>query len=682
MKFVTICLLLSLTVCASADVYSIRPSISNDGLVGLYTTMLVDYCRYAEQNRHTAPSDANAGYWGNGVSDSNEGVRAVANTALAYAVLVKKTDALDAETRAKYRDHAIAGIRYVISTHLTGTQKCVNGKQWGNSWQSTLWAGTAGFAAWILWDDLDADLRKSVERVVAYEADRFLNRTPPGNEWADTKAEENGWDQTVISLAAAMFPDHPNAGKWHQKAIEYMMNTVSVARDNGDSTMVGGRAVKDWVCTANYHPDFTLENHGFFHPSYTMVSPAEIGQGALFYAYAGKPIPQAAGHHLMDNWALMQTIMFPHGYWAYTQGMDWELNSDGHTNYLAFLSAYGRDPLALGMEKIAAQYVRGHQIMHGGQFAGPSSRLGFGREAITAERICYSLMLHKLLGFPDRERTIRDTPELRGVRRYNFVDVMTHRTRSKYVSFSWKNQIMGMVMPIGPGHEGSPYFTAPITNGLVGSFAVTGQSGRPQVVRRVWRRTLKGFETEGSLLVNNGSLKQDVQFASVGEKTVVYADSVTALKNVTITQEQGSPFGIENDEFTGDQRTLCFGTGSKTITGPGTEALISVPGQWANVDGRLGIVMVSGSGLTYQDVAGYNRDGARQDFLYGSFSDKARSLKAGQQVARRIVVYFVETSPEETARLAEQIRIEKTPSGSVLHLALPEGGEYQVRLSS
>jgi len=30
--------------------------------------------------------------------------------------------------------------------------------------------------------------------------------------------------------------------------------------------------------------------------------------------------------------------------------------------------------------------------------------------------------------------------------------------------------------------------------------------------------------------------------------------------------------------------------------------------------------------------------------------------------------------------LAEAARVEKTPSGSVLHLALPEGGEYRVSL--
>jgi hypothetical protein len=681
MKLLITLLLLALTLSASADVYTVRQSISDRELMDLYTRMLVDYSRYAEGQWHTSTTVPDAGYWGNGISDGNEGIRAVSDTALAYAALAKKTGALDVKTRDAYRGRAIAGIRYIVRTHLTGDRKCVNGKQWGASWQSSMWTGTTGFAAWMLWDDMDADLRKSVEQVVVFEANRFLDRKPPGRESGDTKAEENGWDQTCISLAAAMFPQHPNAAKWKQKSIEYMMNTVSVRRDLKDTTIVDRRPVKDWMNIPNYYPDFTLENHGIFHPSYTMVSPAEVGQGALFYAYAGLPIPQAAGHNLKQNWALLQTIMLPHGYWAYTQGMDWALNSDGHTHYLAFLSGYLKDPLAHGMEKIVAQYVRGHQLLHGGRFAGPASHLGFAREAITAERIVYSLMLHQTLGFPEPERTIRDTAELEGVHKYNFVDVMSHRTDSKFASFSWKNQIMGVVMPIGAGHEGSPFFTTPLTNGLVGSFVVSGgKPGGPKVIGRVWSRTLKGFQTSGTMLINGGALEHRLLFASIGEKTVVYADRVTAMTNLTITRETGVPVGIENDEFTGDQRVLYHAKGSQTITGPGTEAIIRIPGKWANVDGRLGMVVVQGSGLVYQDIAGYNRDGARQDFLYGSFSDNERKVKAGQEVARRVVVLYAETSPQDTAQLAEQARIEKTPSGSVLHIALPEGGEYQIKL--
>ena len=680
MKLLVAILLLSLAVGASASVYTVKPSISNDELMGLYETMLARYCQFAESKWHTSAFDPDAGYWGNGLNDSNEGIRAVANTALAYAVAARKTDAVSARLKPVYVERAISGIRYITATHLTGKQVCVNNKQWGNGWQSGMWTGTMCMAAWVLWDDLDADTRASVTRVTEYEANRFLNKKPGGNEWGDTKAEENGWDLTCIAAAANMFPDHPNAGKWREKCIEYMMNTVSVAADKDDSTVVDGRPVNEWVSGVNYHPDFTLDNHGFFHPSYTMVSPAEVGEGALFFAYGGRPIPQASGHHLMDTWNLLQTIMLPHGYWAYTQGMDWAVNSDGHIHYLAFLSTYLKDPLALGMEKLVAQYVRGHQMLHGGRFAGPSSRIGFAREAITAERLCYGYLLHKLLGFADSESTIRDKTELLGARSYQYAEMMSHRTNSKFASFSWKNRVMGLVMPIGPGHEANPYFTTPLTDGLVGSVVLKTPAGKSKIEHQSWRKTSNGFKTSGTVLVHDGALKQELRFASIGEKTVVYSDIITTLKDVTVTREQGVPIGIENDEFTGNVRKLFCESGSQTIVGLGTENLIRIPGKWANVDGRLGIVAVSGSGLAYQDAKNYNRDGALQDTLFGSFSDTARDFKAGDHVARRIAVLFTDTSPGDTARLAKLIGIEKTSTGSILRLTLPEGGECRIAL--
>ncbi|MDH7482817.1 MAG: hypothetical protein QHH26_12705 [Armatimonadota bacterium] len=671
--FLAFILLLSVSGHAGA-VYTIKPSLTETELLRLYVDMLRKYVNYAEKQWHAA-SFPNAGYWGNGISDGNEGIRAVANTALTYAVLAKHADKLANDERLAYISRAASGIRYAVETHLTGKQKCVDGRQWGNSWQSAMWAGNIGFAAWIIWDDLDDDLRTSVERVVSFEADRFLHLKPPSNRWGDTKAEEIGWNQICISLAANMFPSHPNALKWKEKSIEYMMNVLSIPQDARDERIVDGKRVRDWVCTVNVHPDFTLENHGFFHPTYTMVSPAEVGQGGLLYAYAHQPIPEAAGHHLLDNWRLLQNFMLPCGYWIYPQGMDWALNSDGHIHYLAWLATYAKDPLAAGMEKRVAQYIAGHQTIHkDGRFAGPASRLGFAREAVTAERLSYSYLYHKIVGSgPENEGTI-DQMNLKGVRRYPLIDVITHHTSNKFASFSWKNKIMGLVMPIGFNHGANPYFCTPFINGLVGNFIIKNvESRKAQVVERTWRRLEDGFETSGTLLLGNGLLKQEIKLISIGDKTVVYMDKVTAQSPVAVLKEFGVPVGIENDEFTGNQRTLYYEGGEKTILGPKTAELIRIPGRWANVDGRLGMVVVLGSGIAYDDVAAYNRDGAREDILYGSYSDIEREFKTGEEVARRIVIFFTEVKPDETARLAKAVKLEKDAEGNqVLVLKLPE----------
>lgn len=673
MKHILVVLLLLAAIPANAsDVYNVEPEISERELCQLYADVLLKFSRFAETTWKQSPDDPKAGYWGNGISGGNEGIRAVGNTALVYAVLAKETDALDSATRRAYINRALAGVRYAAMSHITNTGKCIDGKQWGRSWQSAMWAANMGFAAWILRDDSDPELMSSVERVIAFEADRFLNGKPGANRRRDTKAEENGWDQILISLAPNMLPDHPNAAKWREKSIEWMMNVISAPQDATDMTVIDGRPVKDWFVGANTHPDFTLENHGFFHPSYTMVSPAEVGQGALFYAYAAQPIPQAAGHHLLDNWWAMQEFMQPSGEWIFPQGMDWELHSDSHIHYLAWLAIYGRDPVAAMMEKRVAQNMREQQRIYGtGRLAGPASSLGYARDCIQTERTAYALLYHKYIGPPadDPVAAQRTWRSLNGVRRHFNSDFITHRTGSKFASFSWKNQIMGEIVPMSADHAGNPHFTTPITSGFVGSFAIADPNAKGlKVIERTWRMLADGFETRGTLSINGGLLKQEIVFISVGEKAVVYLDRVTAVKDVRIEQEIGVPFGIENDELNGDRQTLYYEGGSQVVTGPDTDQTIRIPGKWANVDGRLGVIAPNG-GLVYRDMPRYNRNGAREDFLYGSFSAEPRECKAGDVVAQRALLFLTETSAEETAAFASKVRLD----GTRLSVELPEG---------
>ena len=50
---------------------------------------------------------------------------------------------------------------------------------------------------------------------------------------------------TCLAVAASMFSTHPHAAAWNEKAIEYMMNTLSVPQDAFDKTLVDGRPVSD-----------------------------------------------------------------------------------------------------------------------------------------------------------------------------------------------------------------------------------------------------------------------------------------------------------------------------------------------------------------------------------------------------------------------------------------------------
>lgn len=676
MYIAVLCLALMLLItCAhAADPYQIRP-LSEADLMDTYTGMMLDSCRFSNTKWHDWSVDPTAGYWGDGVSAGNQGIRAISDVVLTSAALLKYSNALKGAERKEFLRRAIAGIRYSVATHVTGKEKCVDGKQWGNSWQSGMWVGTLAFGTWLIWDELDAQTKQDFENVVAFEADRFLKVKPPSGRWHDTKAEENGWDLTCISVAANMFPSHPRAAAWNEKAIEYMMNVLSVRQDKKDNTMVDGRPVSDWNCTENMHPDFTLENHNMLHPSYIQCSSYFLTECAMHYAYGRRPVPQAASHHLMDAWRMFQTLLLPSGETAYPQGQDWELHGLNPIQLFAALGTVKQDPLAAKMERINVQYMRSWQKWCNGSLAAPGSSLGFTRHAIQGEQATWSYLAHKVFGAATKELAPA-VPDL--VKHYTLVDVIMHRTNSKFVSMSWKNRLMGVIVPKSADHAANPFFGLPIANGLIGMIERAGmKENTAQVVsERQCKKTSSGFETSGTLKTNGGAFEQRLRITSIGDKTVIYQDRVIALADVTVAREMGVPIGIENDQVSGGKRTVYYTNGQITFDWKKPQQPAEISGQWANVDGRLGIVAVAGSGIGYVQAQAYNAQGVHADILSCSYSSELRSFRRGDEVAHRIAVIFTEVTPEQTGALSKSIKTE----GRVLNITLPEGGQAEVTL--
>jgi hypothetical protein len=662
--------------------YQIKP-LSEKETLEMYTSLMRDACHHADQFWTNWTVDPRGGMWGTGRSDNmNEGIRAISEMVLTCGALLKYSDALTEQERQEYTRKSIAAIRYAVASHRSGTQKCTDGKPWGGSWQSAMWTGTLGLGAWLIWDKLDTGLRQELERVLASESDRFLNVKPPGKEPGDTKAEENGWNMICLSVSANMFPQNPHAAAWNEKGLEYMMNTLSAPQDRHDSSMVDGRPVSQWFSGPNVNADFTLENHGIFHPSYVACSSYFLTEAAMHYTLAGRAIPQAAAHHLMDTWRMFQGLILPTAESAYPQGMDWELHGLTFINLFASLATWQKDPLAARMEKISLQYMRAWQAMAHGDLAVPGSRLGLTRHASCAEQATYGFLAHKIFGPPVQEMPVAEAvARVEGTRASDAVQFITHRTAHKLASFSWTNRVMGLVMPIGRARKGGAIFTVPIADGLIGSFDLKpAGKAAPKVIEHTWKENPNGFETTGVVLSYDGRLKETIRVTSIGESTVVYQDRVIALTNVTVTRELGVPVGIENDMVSGGTRVLSDQNGHTNFDWRKPQPRMTISNSWANVDGHLGIAAVSGSGLAYAQASRYGPISVYSDTLYGSFNDHAREFKAGEQAASRIAILSVEVTPDETAALSHSARIEETKSGRILIFRLPEGGEARIPL--
>jgi hypothetical protein len=667
-------------------------SLSENEVLRAYREMLVDACRDADREWKTSKFDPQAGYWGDGVSGGNQGIRTIGCMVLASGTLLKYDDSLRDSQRHELLEKTIAALRFVAATHVTGGQKCADGKDWGatesfgaESWQSGMWTGTFAFGAWLVWDRLDPALRERLEQIIAWEADILAKRQPPTGLWLDTKAEENAWEVPCLVLGEVMFPAHAHAAAWHDAAVKYMMNTLCTEGDAHDDRVIDGRAVREWVNGANVQPDFTLENHNIFHPAYVGCSSYFLTQAAMYYTFAGRPAPQAASHHLLDTWRIFQSIILPWGEAAYPQGMDWELHGLPFINLYAALATHWQDPLAARMEQSILQYLRTWQKMGGGSLAIPGSRLGITRSAINAEQAAYGFLAHKIFGPSVKPLTgPAAAAQVQGVRDYPYVDFIAHRTEKKFASFSWKNRIMGLLIPIGDGHDDNPDFSTPIPDGLIGSFdlAPRGDLSR-QVLEHVRKETASGFETSGTVLINGGRLKQMLTMISIGSQAVVYEDRVTAVTDVTMNGEHGVALGIENDEITGGIRTVTDREGRREFSFHQPQPIAALAGPWVNVDDRMSVIMLGdgAAGLAYQQASGYSKGiSVCSDILYGSFSDKARSFRAGDEVAHRIALVFLEVTARETAAMAGACHIEATPAGRVLHFTQPDGPDAQVPL--
>jgi hypothetical protein len=692
MKCFLIILLLPLYAPAK-DLYRIHP-LSEREIQKTYIRLLEDACFYADRDWTNSSFDTNAGYWGGGLSGERDGIRPIGSMVLACGTLLKYDDGLTASEREDLLAKTTAALRYVTATHFTGTQRCVDGKQWGGldrpgvhsgrtQWESSYWTSSFALGAWLIWDKLDPQLQKDVERVVAPQDDLLATGNPPVNLWLDTKAEENGWNVPLLCLGELMFPSNPHAALWHKTALKYMMNTLCTAADTNDTSMVDGREVKDWVLGANLQPDYTLENHNIFHPSYVACSSYFLTQAQMYYTYAGQPVPQAATHHLMDVWRMYRTIILPWGETAYPQGMDWELHGLPYLDLYGTLATKDRDPFAAHLEQSTLQYLRAWQIMYHGSLTLLGSPAGFGRHAINCELVSYGFLSHKIFGPSIKPLTAREVNAREaGVWDHPYVDFIEHRTPQKLAAFSWKNRIMGLLMPIND-HEGNPEFTVPITDGFIGSFQVAGRgnNGKVMVVEQSWQKKSDGFETSGTVLINGGRLKQTLRMISIGEQTVVYEDRVAALTNITVLTERGVPIGIENDSLNGGTRLVSGEDGKIKFNWQKPLPPVFLQGSWANVDGRLGIVAINGSGMVYAQSSSYSPGiSVYTDILYGSCSTHRRQFKAGDEVARRVAVFFVGVTPGKTAELAKSCSVETTAGGKELRFKQPDGRDARVAL--
>ncbi len=260
------------------------------------------------------------GWFGDGRSDEN-GQRTLANF-ITTAALLGTSPRYDPRAcgipASLLQAQAIQALRYFYRTHVTGDLPCTGGRKWGNHWQSSWWAGKAALGAMLLWKDLPPDVKEGVKRVLAHEADRLERVKTYGRLHFNTGSEENAWNAEAPAWALRLCDPTPEqAARWRKTLDRFAWNTLSRPGDTG----------KPGVTAANVYPDFTVENHGFFHMDYMICPLHSLAWSAAAFTLPGPgrraAPPESLFFNFLPHWRKTRRYILWGGRWAYPGGKDW-----------------------------------------------------------------------------------------------------------------------------------------------------------------------------------------------------------------------------------------------------------------------------------------------------------------------------------------------------------------------
>ena len=605
-----------------------------------YLALLERYLPYIRSNLRDWPQLPGARYHKRDGSQEHD-VRQNATVAYGLAVLGKYGRRPDRDELI--RDCA-AILRYLSATHRANHLPTGDGKQWGDQWQSAHWTAYAGSAAWLIWDHLDEDTRLAVARMVEHEADRFNERPPDDGEWADTKAEENGWNSQAPALACCLFPNHPRAALWDERARLYMMNSFSVRADHEDATIVDGRPVRDWVTTVCLHDDFTLENHDRVHPDYMGAGTMQL-RNALVYLSAGREVPQSCLHHVPDVLRVFMQLVSWQGASFYVNGQDWwPHRHDVPLAFGGFCAALLHDPLAARMERDALDSL---EKLH--------SRFSDGRayhrheynyrniEEELIARYAELYLLHRYCGDTPPSSRKEFERALAGARIFEAGGFVIDRSPERFVSFAWVNGAMGLLYP-----GGDTYFTSPDTSSLLGRISVRGTKDPAPAVSVKTVRVLDpgkgGFAVAGRFLRCEGKVAQDAAMVSLPGGPVVYLERLTALENLTLEESATGTFVILNENappLARNVRTLTTAQGRQDIAGQSEtpDETFVLDTSFADLDGRLTVHAAPAGRMRY--VARHSYRSSRLDQELAAFYTAGPlEIESGKTFSERALAAF------------------------------------------
>jgi hypothetical protein len=518
-------------------------------------------------------------------------------------------------------------MRYITSTHLTAPGPIEEEANWGDSWQSALWAQHLARAAWWAWPGLPDDLRQSVRRVIAHEADFLADQTPPHQLKRNTKAEENAWMSMIFDKAVLLLPSDPRRPKWEKAFQRWALSSFLRPADEHSREIVDGRTVAEQFTGANIYDDFTLENHNMVHPDYMGAIIFPMGC-SLEFAMTGRTPPQAIRHNADRIYTNLKWFFLRDGGCLYPNGEDWELfNIQDWTDQNVIMAVYTDDPDAWAItrrcwattEKMAARRSDG-SICIPEEIYYPGEVEGLGEELAR-----YWLMFQGM-------KKINDHPQpLLGIKRLDSGKLILHRTPKAVHSVSWGAVVMAQCVPWRLDRVVSP----DKGNG-VGYIRLENQKKNlpPRLQSAQVEDKADGFVAD--LVLHHGdAVRAELQFRSNADGSFVIQEKLTALRDIATAEIATGAIGVLNNPkwvYETHKRRIQFD--DRTTEVPALSGIIveSEGVRRIDVDGGLAVKGAAPLAARYIGTKEIER-GRATDHLYLNYRGGERKWKKGEVIS-------------------------------------------------
>lgn len=632
----------------------------------------------------------------NTMANDERGVRPNADLSMICAFLVKYGKPAgvtlpNGVTWEKIEDMAMKSLVFAYSTHKANKLKvCSGNNYWGSvsngdhTWESSLWAMSVAYSAFFQWNKLSEAQKGYIYAMMKAECNYELERGIPTGYAGDTKAEENGWEVDILAATLGLFPNDALAPRWFERMREFAINSYSHPSDATNTTVIDpeydNKTIADLYKGQNLYDDYSLQNHNLFHTSYQNVVMQELGEAALALKMfqlgtigEEKWKSNALMHHNQEvQDSILNWLALADGELAMPNGNDWSLFLYDQITSYTTQACFLKDAHALLLENLAYKYIKARQKTTTDGSWLLRADVGARRMGVEAHRVMMTYLMHNELSTADLTPT--DWNDFRNefseAKMLPCQNIVRAYTPQKFSCFSWSNGLKSYTGYFTSDKADKNKIIVPYrannTGNITGWYEVSGKGTNAEpVVSGIYQLKGNGYVMNGELNTNDRSLNNRFAIYSTPGNAYIYLDYVTANSACTITAEKGGMLAISTDELMKTKRTLYYNKdGEVTHKQLDGTQFTTLNSDWVNIDNELSVINLGGG----KKVAFGDRGANNSIFtskLYPMYNNTSRSVKAGEVVDCRALVYYQETAEKtaETHNTKAASQISGLPTG-------------------